>query len=378
MTDRQSALQESVLLLSPTLSYWRGSYQLSRKKTQISLSGAEVAAKSVTTPHAILLSEEAPCDSAGQPWKKRLNAIESQHNRTIERYSVPFPIRGVRIVPKTRGEQFFTELFGPTLGSLKQQYRVACDTDGSGSSRAQQLRQRLDAALRLQPEAPDDTPVEDPGAETQSVAYLLHTAAEEFCGSLPQIFEQIGRATDAQVWADVRSRVPSKSQDMREKFNLDVVPVEIAGAGASQTLTRDDLSAHADVIRAACQRKVDEAIEAMVEEPRKQLAEAIGNLQELVSRGGRVTAKSFNPLQAAIEKIRAFAFVADDELLSTIDQLERRLGSTQANSLTATTLVSSGLSQLLGTVSDSVNDASRQSADMVRFGRARRRVQVAP
>ena len=89
-----------------------------------------------------------------------------------------------------------------------------------------------------------------------------------------------------------------------------------------------------------------------------------------------MTSKSFNPVQAAIEKIRAFAFVANDDLLAQIDQLDQRLGQTTANTLTQTTLVSSGLASLLTSVNEAVNDASRQTADLAQFGRLRRSVRV--
>ena len=375
-SERQAALQSAVLLLSPTLSYWRGSYQLSSKKTSILLSGHTVEANSVTTPHCVLLTDQYPRDRANVPWKKRLQSIASRHVAVVERYSVAFPIRGVRIIPKSRGDAFFRELFGPSLGGLRREYLRNVSAYGEGHDLTVAVRNRFKHGSEASPGCDDTCPIADELSETQSVAYELRRATVEFGEDLSRILRDIQEHTDAEVWEDVKHKIPRSPKDMCEKFNLDVVPIELAGSAESREVTSDDLAAHADVVRAACQRKVSEAIENMIAEPRQQLADAIAQLAGLVDRSGRVTAKSFRPITSAIEKIRAFAFIANSELLERITELETRLDHTLPSSLTAATLVTSGLSTLLTDVADAVNDASQHQADFEHFGRARRRVQA--
>ena len=52
---------------------------------------------------------------------------------------------------------------------------------------------------------------------------------------------------------------------MWAKFGMDLLPIEIAG-GEPQEITTADMQQYGDVLRSACTRKVEEAIEAMVAE----------------------------------------------------------------------------------------------------------------
>jgi len=312
---RREALEERVILLAPSFGWYRGQYQLPRTKTDIKIDGDSVDFESVTTPCSKLMTDKYPVDRSGTAWKQRLQKIESRQKALIEKYSVPFPIRGVRIVPKTSARDFFREL---------------------------------------------DDVIRD-----------LQEAADEFVADLNSIIEQMRRNTKEQVFKAVEHKIPRNRDQMRAKFYIDVVPVEIAGK-QGEVVTRDDLSAHYDLVREACQRKVEEAVEAMIEQPRQQLAEALEGLKDVIDRNGRVSTKSFRPVEEAIRKLRAFSFVANDELLAQLDALERRMNNTVPNTLDQQTAASNGFSSALNAVLAEVADADKQARDFERFGRESR------
>lgn len=319
--NRLRAMEEQVILLAPSFGCYRGQYQLPKSKTTVELDGHEVEGGSVTTPRSKLMTNTYPKDRAGTVWKVRLQRISNRQRALIEKYSVPFPIRGVRIVPKTAAHEFFREL--------------------------------------------DD------------IKRDLQEAADEFVADLDSIVDQIRENTDAEVFKAIQNKIPTDRQQMRAKFYVDVVPVEIAGGmGDPTVLTDRDLQQHYDLVREACQRKVNEAIETMIAQPRQQLAEALANLKEVINRNGRVTSKSFRPIHDAISKIRAFSFVANDDLLNEMNNLEHRMRGTVPTTLNEITAANNGFAAAIDALLDEVEDAEQQAADLEEFGREYRGIQL--
>lgn len=318
---RREAMEERVILLAPSFGWYRGQYQLPRSKTTVELDGHTIDEGSVTTPCSKLMTDKFPVDREGNSWKKRLQKIEGRQKALIDKYSVPFPIRGVRIVPKTAAADFFREL--------------------------------------------DD------------IKRDLQEAADEFAADLTDIIQQMRDNTDPEVFRVIEHKIPKIRALMRSKFYMDVVPVEIAGGrGGTNVLTDSDLRQHHDLVREACQRKVEEALEVMIEQPREQLAEALAGLKEVINRNGRVSTKSFRPVYEAIRKIRSFSFVANDDLLREINGLERRMNHTVANTLDSVTAANNGFTAALDALLTEVEDAERQAADLERFGRESRSIQL--
>lgn len=310
--NRRRLLEEKVLLLAPSFGWWRGHYQLPQNKITVELSGEEVANDDITTPRAKLMTDKAPKDSAGKPWKKRFQELNSRQAAVVDSYSVPFPIRGVRIVPKASGEEFLKKL--------------------------EDVRRDLD------------------------------TAVGEFVDDLEGVLQQIKDNADASVWEAVEAKIPRRRDQMRAKFYVDVCPIELAG-GNPAAVDRNALAAHNDIVREATRRKVDEAVEAIIAAPRIELAKAIAGLKDVIGRNGKVTAKSFRPVTEAMQKLRAFTFVADDQILRTIKELEDRMRITTPTSLDSTTAVTSGFAAALDAVVAEVTDAANQAAVIEDFGR---------
>ncbi len=338
--NRQQTLQSRVLLLAPSFSFWRGYYQISTDRVSVAVDQQEVRSSDLTTPRSILMKDTCPRDSTGTAWKKRFAAIEAAGKRLIEGYSVPFPIHGVRIIPKSHGREFFDRLLGP-VDNLNR-------------------------------------PVALPGRElgNQSVAYQLRVAADEFCDNLDDIYRQIQADINPSVWNAIRNKLPTDRGEMRKKFNVDAVPIELAGGGTANDVTREDMAAHQQVVQAACRRKVEEAVEEMIRGPRAELADALAKLRDLVARDGNVTDRSFNAVRGAIEKMRRFNFVANDELLQQITALSGRIERTNARDLDSVTAANNGFTDALTAVYNEVVNDLAIADDIRRFGREGRGIEL--
>ena len=373
---RQQALEERVMLLCPTIGWWKGQYQLPRQQTHVTVDGktGNIDNDAITTPRAKLVTDKYPLDRDGKPWKKRFQKIESRMVALKEKYSLPFPINGVRIVPKRRGDALLDELYGLTLSKLRRLVTKA--QDEGDVALARELELRVEEVEREEGyDAPDNTPVFNPDRTVQSIAYELHTAAKEFARSWSDIRREIAEKNE--VFNQVAKSVPLSSADIRRKFYIDVVPVELAGTdGNAEILTEGALSDHADVVREACQRRVEEAIEEMIRGPRKQLADALSNLHNLIERDGRVSDRSFKPVREAISKIRLFGFVANDELLQKIKELENRLNITSTKQLDRATAASSGFSAAIESFMEEVSNADKQRKDLEEFGKEFRAIDL--
>lgn len=370
---RQEALEQNVLLLAPSIGWWKGVYQLPQTKTDVKVDDKIVSNTDVTTPRAKLIGDAYPHDSEGRLWKKRFQKLDSRLETVKDQFSVKFPIAGVRVVPKRKGAELMHELFGDTLATLQR--------------RADQYRERdliqeahvIDARIREVLEkrganAPKSTPVFVPSQAVQSIAYELDALADEFVGSLDTVLAEIAREND--VYAQVESRVPKNPWEMRSKFHLNVVPIELAGQTKTNRLTATDLEEHNDLVRDACQRQVEAAVEEMIAGPRQQLAEALGNLNLLIQRNGRVRDTSFAPVRRAISKIRMFEFCANADLIESIRLLEHRLSITTPKNLDAVTAANSGFTAAMEGFMTEVQDAEQHQRDLENFGKDFRAIDI--
>lgn len=363
---RQNALNSRVLLFAPVMGHWPGMYKLPDNKTEVQTENKKTNKKDVTRPQAILMTDEYPRDRRGVPYKERLQKIDSKLSEIKARFTVKFKISGVRIMPKAHGAAFMEALYGDTLGRLRRELarRQELGTDFSNVETRIREAEQLDGR-----NAPDNTPVFNPqlAEDKQSVAYNLHCVRREFATDWPRIRAEI--ASKSSVFKYVEEKVPGPEVDMRDKFYLDVVPIELTGSIQHNELTVDDLKEHSAIIREACHRRVEDAIEEMVAEPRQQLEKALANLQELISRDGKITKRSFNPVREAIAKIRLFDFVANDRLLEQITMIEQRIGNVDPRNLNNKTAARNGFSAALNAVMNEVQDEMAAAEDREHFGR---------
>lgn len=312
-------LEEHVVLLALHISRWRGVYHLPEDSVAVAVDGANVATTSVTVPRARLMTESYPVSVTGQPWVARFNAVENKLRKQIDSLSVPFPIRGVRIVPLRRHQ----------------------------------------AVLDYVTAARDE----------------MYHLAHEFVQTLPDILEQIRANTDPRVWAYVVDNIPRSPAAMAKKFNIGLIPVRLAGRTA-QTLSLHDLGAYANMVQDTVVATVREAIESMITGPREELAEALRNLDELLSRSGRVTQRTFDVVRRAIDKLRAFEFVANEDLLRQIRSFEQRMQATDPRSLIDQASVRLTFRSALDSLLKEAQDEVKAEADANRFVHTRRVIEL--
>ena len=310
------ALDQRVILLAPSLGWWKGMYRI--RDAKVSLRGATINSPT-TQPQVKLLD----CCEGAKVWKARFQKIDSAREALTEKYSLNFPIHGIRIVPVTKAGEFFNRL------------------------------------VRNQ----------------DSIARQLADAADAFTAEFANLLQMVRQHIAGDVWDDIQSRLPSQNT-IRGYFYVDCPAVSLVHNNTAETLS-GDLADHADFIRETTRRQVDVAISSMVAGPRQALAEALEELQGLIERDGRVTSKSFNPVRAAIDKIHMFDFVANDQLLQQIRTLETRLGQTDTRGVDSSTATTSGLIQLLQDVRTSAVNEVQQKTDAAKFSRPLRRLDVA-
>ena len=340
--DPVQSLLRRIKLLGPTFSHWHGAYQIPGAK--VSLEGQTLDEDKTTRPQVKLLEQNDELKT----YKQRFNTLISSLNSAKTFYSEPFPLQGVRQIPATAVEAFLYEVIGKT--------------DDNGN-----------------PIFDDARVVPRNNSTLQSVAYRLNDVADEFARHWPRMRSELEQIVDPTLWASIKHKIPSTSSTMRSKFSFDVSLVELAvGESGIETEAVDgkQLKSFNAYVRTSLQRQVGTAIEQLVAGPRDALATALRSLNELILRNGNVTEKSFRPVREAIAKLRLFDFAADRSILDSISQLERRMGSTVAVELDATTANDTGFLSLTNSVIRTAEDGMSREAAAARFGKASRAVML--
>lgn len=326
-----AGLQERVLLVAPTMGWWRGQYQM--PDAVVHLKDIVIDKKRTTKPQIKLFT----ASEYTLEWEKRFNDLDNERKALVKTFSRTFPIHGVRLIARTAAEEFFNALIGPV--------------DETGD------------------------PIRDPGRETQSIAFRLQELAADFIENYDYILQNMSENTQHDVWDYVRPRIPTPRQ-MRKKFYVDVQPIELYGSGARH-VTRGDLQQYNTLIQASTMRLVEAAIEEMVVGPREELAKALADLHDLINRNGRVTESSFNAARAAMNQLRMFSFVADDTMLQRINALSSRLDNTDPSALNSETAAGpNGLLTALAQTRAEIADEQRRNNDIAQFGRELRGLNI--
>lgn len=355
--SRRAYLEQTVYLLAPTLGTWHGVYHLSRADTETKVKGAAVQSSDITTPQAKLLTKDYPRDGDGKPWKARLDTLHNQLEKAKSKYSVRFSINGIRIVPKAKITQFLHELYGDTVGDLQRMLANAEAT--SDYATANTLRRRLNAFGPNAAEGlPADTPVADAHGDN-SINYQLRQIRNEFVDTWESIKSQI--AERSTVYEQIKTKVPNAKM-IGTKFYLDVTPIELSGGGGRET-DIDDFLSHQRNVQEACQRRINEAIEEILEGPRADLTDALSDLEQLIARSGQVTDRSFGAARRAIAKMKMFDFSLTPELMERVKRAEQLVNNATPRSLNGDVRVSGSFRQELAAVREALNqDAAVEDA----------------
>lgn len=368
-------LGQRVLLLSPTMSIWRGQFQLP-KKAEIHMDDRVLDAESVTTPRVKLMTKKYPVDSDGKPWKSRFDACTSRLSALKGQFSVSFAINGVRIIPKSTASAFMHKLFGPTIGSL---LRAASDAVIAGRYTEESVildRIRETRHKWGDIDTSDKTPVYDDTASQQSIAYEFWDTVLEFVRDYDSVLAQI---RENPCWSLIHTRVPQSKRAMLQKFDIGVFPIELSGASTND-VTLAELAEHADVVRETCARQVQLAIESMIAEPRRELADTLQNIEDLISNQGRITTRTFDRVRRALEKLQNFSFVTDSALMQKMQQLNTMLADTIPSQLNDSTpdmsRATSNFRAGLSLIRQDLLDPVIMESDLASFSGSRRAIML--
>lgn len=351
--SRRAYLEQTVYLLAPTLGTWHGVYHLPREDTETKVKGASVQSSDITTPQAKLLTKTYPLDSNGKPWKARLDGIHTQLEKAKSKFSVRFSINGIRIVPKAKITQFLHELYGDSVGDLQRKLANAETMSDYGT--ANTIRRRLST---FAPNTAADTPVADTRG-SNSINYQLRQIRDEFVNTWEDIRRQI--ADHSSVYEQIKTKIPDVKV-IGSKFYLDVTPIELSGGGGRET-DIDDFLTHQHNVQEACQRRIDEAVEEILEGPRAELTDALTDLETLISRSGQVTDRSFGAARRAIDKMKMFDFSLTPELMERVKRAERLVNNATPKSLNGDVRISGAFQKELSAVREALNqDAAVEDA----------------
>lgn len=282
-------LSGNVLLVAPSFHFWRGRYMLSGDQLRVNM-GDEDVTSAVTASQAKVFTANCPLDPEQVPWFKKFSKVKAAYNNTIAAYSVPFPIRAVRIVMLERADTFLEEL----------------------EARGRELRE------------------------------LAVSFGNDYDAVMRQIRANLGET----IWNQVAPRLPQNAEKLTALFGVDATPVQL-GSGNMTSPGLQSLQQNSQLVRESLRRHVDDAISRIMVEPRQALVSALENLTKLVSDGKKVTTKSLGPVQTAVTKLRNFASVVDSRLLQQIAVMERSLNATIPSELTTESMAGSGLAAVI-------------------------------
>ena len=364
--ERRAALESRVVLLSPTMSYFRGQYILP-KNTKVMMGDHEVDEEKSTRPRSKLMTNTFPTDSQGKPWLRRFRTIETEVNKLIGQYSIPLTsIRGLRVVPRASAGMLYQRLFGKTVADVTDELDEMMD--GPERERMQNIMRNFNRDYPRARGADPAPPLERD--ELPTWAYEFFRAKNEFCANWEDIKRQMRQHTDTTVYDAIECKLPSEVL-LPEKFNFSMMPVELAGSMDSnpETIGRTELEAYGSVVRDAVNRTVETAIQAMIERPQQELAAALASMQELIARDGRVTSATFDSVRSAMRRVRAFDFVADSAILQQMDALDGLLDQHTPSTLNSVTAAQNGFSAALGNYLEEVNNEQRRADEISSFGR---------
>lgn len=339
-SDQASAnILNHVQIIDPDVGWWSGRFVLTDADTTVG--GETVNKKHITKPQVKLLESS---DSLRR-YHDQFRSLSSEASAIIDYYTEVFPIRGLRMVPTAKLRDLMYELVG------KIEY-------GAPVYDTQRYVSRTNS-------------------DAQSVAYRFNQLADDFCTNWFSLVQDMEAGVETSIWNRVRKRIPGPDH-LRAKFFLRVSRLQINLGGSADELvgalsmqSNDEYSSY---MRESLQRQIDEAVGQLVAGPRQALVDAINDLDNLIMRDGRVTARSFGPVRDAIDKIRMFGFIANDDLLNQIARLERVMGNTVPTSLNSDTANHNGFIELIRSTGRLAADAAARNDDMAKYGSVSRSI----
>jgi hypothetical protein len=267
----EEIVNEKIMLVNPSLSLWQGRHDLKADKTEFRVNEATVEEKDLTTPSIKLFTKEGPHAPDGQTWHAKLQSVVTKFTRVKKEHTLNYNLGGVRILPVAKFNTYISAIYG---------------YEGS-------------------PEYPE---------ENTPAWYLKYIQ-----DTMPTQYSDLINYWQSKVyWPYVEDRIPSKEKlAKRFKFSLTTFSV-----GVSEGVQKHLMEREMATVSRACRSQINDLVSAMIEEPRRALAEAIEDASKQITEGEVVTRNTLNSVRSAIAQFKAFDFIADAEIMRRLQQLE--------------------------------------------------------
>ena len=172
----------------------------------------------------------------------------------------------------------------------------------------------------------------------------LKLAVGAWAGDPERLNRAIATKLGPEAYALVQDKIPS-GDDLIAATGLEVVALPMSSD--IERVRSANSNSLLSVARARTTEMLTQVAESVAAQPRQELAEALAQLHELISRDGRVTSKSFAPIRRAIQKLHTFQFVMDAGLKSQLDELSARLDAIVPGEQNSRTAAGNGLLDVL-------------------------------
>lgn len=312
-----TSLDQCVELVAVNCHRWLGQYTLPTEQTTLSFDGQVVETDDVAASTAKFFTKTSPVDEDGQPWKRQFDSIYTCVRNKISNFTIPFTVDSLRWLPTEKELQFVDEI-------------ESCRTE-------------------------------------------LTELVDRFTDQYASAREQVRERMTPSVWAAIAPKLPTV-ENLEYRYRIDVLPLHIAPPETNYTL--DSLRQRHNIINESIQRAVNNSIDSIIREPRKELIETLRNVDSIVKAGGRLTSRSFNAVHNAIQKLRNFNFMADAEVENWMTNLEEHLNEVAPKSIREDAEIRSTFSDMLSNTMSCLNDELKIAAQVQSLGQSFRTLEL--
>jgi hypothetical protein len=275
--------------------------------------GQEVQAENVSAPTTKFFIKNSPVDEDNVPWKKQFDAIYSRASNIVSKYTIPFTVRSLRWLPVAHEIHFIDDI-------------QTCQT---------------------------------------MLSDLVERFNDQYLSAKQQVQTRVGDA----LWDFMAPKLPMLGK-LAPRFSINILPMHIAPPETN--LTIEDLRSRHDVITNAIRGAVENSLEDIIREPRKELVKTITAVNNIINTGGRLNTRSFNAVKQAIEKLRAFNFMVDGDVESVLRTVEENINEHTPKEIMDDAGIKSAFSSMLTNTVDTLSDEMRINEDIASFGRSMR------
>lgn len=324
-TNPLNKFKQGFLFLTIHQSRWQGHRQLPDHLTKTEIRGTEGVAGRITATRSVLMPPQ---------WQSQFNKVYSAASRVIERYTQPFLSGISRVLPlkeiQTGGDSMsVAELFFGGINGVKAE---------------------------------------------------LHNVVSDFQDHYDEDVIEWNRAyweplLQADYKQEIYDRLPTKAE-LPNRFKISVSAWEMQAADFKH-VPRGDIKSMLNECRKNAMADIQTGLADLIAGPREQLVVALQSLDKQLTKGQRLTPASFNEVRSAINMMRAFGEMADDDLLAQIDKLDDQVISTvqqgenrfKGQSFTdAMTPMKGALQKVMDATLEVATDAAKMAAIAEKFG----------